>query len=91
MLRFVPLQIDAATVPHLFQRQLFVLQAKLSEASGKDEWAGKVNAIVKRVDLRVDRVDEKLEAMEAKLQANQDKIDKKLEQVLSALQQLQLS
>ena len=42
-------QIDRAKRPDLFRRCLFVLRPKL-EGPATDAWAGKVNAIVKRVD-----------------------------------------
>ena len=42
-------QIDRTKRPDLFRRCLFVLRPKL-EGPATDAWAGKVNAIVKRVD-----------------------------------------
>ena len=88
-------QIGGSSHAEMFQRQLFVLRAKASEVPTRDDWAGKVMAIVKRVDSRADGVDEKLEVMRANytnLEANQailaakvDKMNESLEQILAVL------
>ena len=98
-MRLATRQIDDKKRPDLFQRQLFVLRAKASEVPDTDEWAGKVKAVVKRVDSLEAKVDEKSSALEAKvdaldakldakLDAQDAKLDAKLEKILSALQLL---
>lgn len=62
-----------------------MLQGKASDLPKKDEWAGKVRAIVKRVDSRADELEAKQVQLEARLGARMDKMDKKLEKILSAL------
>ena len=62
-----------------------MLQAKLSETvHTENEWAGKVRAVVNRVDAREESVNEKLDAQQMKLDAQ----DAKLEQIWGSLQRL---
>ena len=85
MLRACACQLDPTSRPHLFQRHLFVLRAKLSETvRTENEWAGKVRAVVNRVDALEDSVNKKLDAQQMKLDAQ----DAKLEQILGSLQRL---
>ena len=79
----------------MFERYLFVLRPQGEDRSPSvDAWAGKVNAIVKRVDALEaslgansstleTKIDEKICALEAK-------IDTKFAQVLQALEKLDL-
>ena len=54
------MQLHAKTHPEFFPRHVFVLQAKSAEVRDTDEWAGKVKAVVKRVDALRDELGTKL-------------------------------
>jgi hypothetical protein len=70
-------QMGLATHPDFFPRHLFVLQAKSEEVRDTDEWAGKVKAVVKHVDVLRAAQDTKIDA----LQAAQDEINSKIDAV----------
>jgi hypothetical protein len=70
-------QMGLATHPDFFPRHLFVLQAKSEEVRDTYEWAGKVKAVVKHVDVLRAAQDTKIDA----LQAAQDEINSKIDAV----------
>eukprot|EP01043_Picozoa_sp_COSAG02_P015223 COSAG02_NODE_643_length_19037_cov_9.951632_16_plen_390_part_00 len=84
------LRIAPNTRPELFQRHLFVLRPKAREGlAATDAWAGKVNAIVKRVDGLEGNIDSKLKDVKTTLgdaQAEMEgNIDSKLKEVKTTL------
>jgi hypothetical protein len=81
-------QMGLATHPDFFPRHLFVLQAKSEEVRDTYEWAGKVKAVVKHVDVLRAAQDTKIDALRAAqdtkidaLQAAQDEINSKIDAV----------
>lgn len=88
------LRIAPNTRPELFQRHLFVLRPKAREGlAATDAWAGKVNAIVKRVDGLEGNIDSKLKEMkttlgdaQAEMEGNIDSELKKMKTTLGDAQ-----
>ena len=66
-----------------FPRHLFVLQAKSEEVRDTDEWAGKVKAVVKRVDVLQAAQDKKIDEVNRqihnKIDANNRQIHSKID------------
>ena len=79
----------------MFERYLFVLRPQEEDGSPSvDAWAGKVNAIVKRVDALEASLGANSSTLETKIDgkicALEAKIDTKFAQVLQALEKLDL-
>ena len=83
----------------MFERYLFVLRPQGEDGcQSVDQWAGKVNAIVKRVDALEASLGAKSCTLEAKIDVNSARVDEKvcvleakIDQVLQALELLQRS
>ena len=92
-------QMGLVTHPDFFPRHLFVLQAKSEEVRDTDEWAGKVKAVNKHIDVlraaqdkNMDEINSKIDALQAAqdkkidaLQVAQDNINKNMEKILEIL------
>ena len=68
-------QMGVDTHPSFFPRHLFVLQAKSEEVRDTDEWAGKVKAVVKRVDVLQAAQDEANRQIHSKIDTANGKIN----------------
>ena len=80
-------QINDKSRPELFERYLFVLRPHRDHRSSSvDTWAGKVNAIIKRVDILEGKMDQKVSGVDEKICALEAKIDTKFTQMLQALE-----
>ncbi len=74
----VSAQLHEKTHPEFFPRHVFVLQAKSAEVRDTDEWAGKVKAVVKRVDALQDQIGNKIKDVDTKVDEMAKKMDEKL-------------
>jgi hypothetical protein len=79
------MELNPATRPDLFPRQLYVLRAKSSEVPEADEWAGKVKAVVNVVRTKTDALETKMSQRMDALEAKTSKMDAKLDEILAAL------
>jgi hypothetical protein len=82
-------QMGLATHPAFFPRHLFVLQAKSEEVRDTDEWAGKVKAVNKHIDVlraaqdkNMDEINSKIDALQAAQDKKIDEINKNMEKIL---------
>ena len=81
-----------ATHPDFFPRHLFVLQAKSEEVRDTDEWAGKVKAVNKHIDVlraaqdkNMDEINSRIDALQAAQDKKIDEINKNMEKILEIL------
>ena len=77
-------QMGLATHPDFFPRHLYVLQAKSEEVRGTDEWAGKVKAVNKHIDVLRAAQDKKIDGTNSKIDALQAAQDKKINALQAA-------
>ena len=73
------------THPSFFPRHLFVLQAKSEEVRDTDEWAGKVKAVVKRVDVLQAAQDKKIDEANREIHSKIDAVNRQVHGKLDAL------
>ena len=78
-------QMGLATHPDFFPRHLFVLQAKSEEVRDTDEWAGKVKAVNKHIDVLRAAQDKKIDGTNSKIDALQAAQDKKIDEINSKI------